>query len=150
MAMGYVFGKISDLNISLPKSGLYVFLKASDIPIGRFYNEHRDRRALYAPDEQLNSGTCLDRNGAAVFDDGWYEPNLLPPVARWMGKEARISFQAKELSQLSFDLTSHMPDVREHPLLLEFFINNELLSSCNLIRNGWLHVDLAMSPALSA
>src|SRR5438874_3670704 len=65
MAMGYVFGKISDLNVSLPKSGLYVFLKASDIPIGRFYNEHRDRSALYAPDEPLNSRTCLDRNGAA-------------------------------------------------------------------------------------
>src|SRR5256714_6084308 len=40
MAMGYVFGKISDLSVSLPKSGLYVFLKASNIPLGRFYNEH--------------------------------------------------------------------------------------------------------------
>ena len=150
MAMGYVFGKISDLNVSLPKSGLYVFLKASDIPIGRFYNEHRDRSALYALDEQLASDTCLDRNSAAVFDDGWYEPNMLPPVARWMGKEGKVSFQTKKLSQLTFDLTTHMPDVREHPLLLEFFINNELLSSCNLIRNGWLHVDLTVSPEFSA
>ncbi len=46
MAMGYVFGKVSDLNLHLPKSGLYVFLKASDAPLGPFYNEHRDRRAL--------------------------------------------------------------------------------------------------------
>src|SRR5687768_493953 len=53
MAMGYVFGKISDLDLSLPKSGLYVFLKASDKPLGRFYNEHRDRRALY-PTAQTN------------------------------------------------------------------------------------------------
>src|SRR4029453_6823887 len=40
MAMGYVFGKISDLHISLPTSGLYVFMKASDAPLGPFYNEH--------------------------------------------------------------------------------------------------------------
>ncbi|MCA1593167.1 MAG: class I SAM-dependent methyltransferase, partial [Acidobacteria bacterium] len=49
MAMGYVFGKISDLHVPLPKSGLYVFLKASDEPLGSFYNEHRDRRALFSP-----------------------------------------------------------------------------------------------------
>src|SRR5919205_807012 len=47
MAMGYVFGKISDLGIRLPKSGLYVLLKASDAPLGSFYNEHRDRSALF-------------------------------------------------------------------------------------------------------
>src|SRR2546421_10416573 len=150
MAMGYVFGKISDLNVSLPKSGLYVFLKASDIPLGRFYNEHRDRSALYAPDEQLNSRTCLDRNGAAVFDDGWYEPNLLPPVARWMAKEGMVRFQAKQLSAINLDLTTHMPDVRERPLLLEFFLNGELLSSLNLIRNGWVHVDLQVPQGLVA
>jgi cyclopropane fatty-acyl-phospholipid synthase-like methyltransferase len=150
MAMGYVFGKISDLNVSLPKSGLYVFLKASDIPLGRFYNEHRDRRALYTANEQLNSGTCLDRNGAAVFDDGWYEPNWLPPVARWMGEEGGVRFQAKELSAINLDLTTHMPDVRERPLLLEFFLNDELLSSLNLIRNGWVHLDLAVAPEFSA
>jgi hypothetical protein len=149
MAMGYVFGKISDLNVSLPKSGLYVFLKASDVPLGRFYNEHRDRSALYASDEQLNGGTCLDRHGAAVFDDGWYEPNWLPPVARWMGKEGGVRFQAKQLSAINLDLTTHMPDVRERPLLLEFFLNDELLSSLNLIRNGWVHVDLHVPPGLA-
>jgi cyclopropane fatty-acyl-phospholipid synthase-like methyltransferase len=149
MAMGYVFGKISDLNVSLPKSGLYVFLKASDIPLGRFYNEHRDRSALYTADEQLNSGTCLDRNGAAVFDDGWYEPNWLPPVARWMGKKGGVRFQAKELSAINLDLTTHLPDVGERPLLLEFFLNDELVSSLNLIANGWVHVDLAVAPEFS-
>src|SRR2546423_384100 len=67
MAMGYVFGKISDLHISLPKSGLYVFLKASDSPLGSFYNEHRDRRALFASAEMETSKDadarpfCLDR-----------------------------------------------------------------------------------------
>src|SRR5918993_709912 len=47
MAMGYVFGRISDLHVSLPKSGLYVLVKASDAPLGPFYNEHRDRSALF-------------------------------------------------------------------------------------------------------
>ena len=149
MAMGYVFGKISDLNVSLPKSGLYVFLKASDIPLGRFYNEHRDRTALYASDEQLKGGMCLDRSGAAVFDDGWYEPNWLPPVARWMGKEGRVQFRAKDLSAINLDLTTHMPDVRERPLCLEFFLDDELLSSLNLIRNGWVHMDLEVPRGLA-
>src|SRR5881394_1521565 len=81
MAMGYVFGKISDLDLTLPKSGLYVFLKASNVPLGPFYNEHRDRDALYSSDESLKELTCLDRNSAVIFDDGWYEPNLLPPIA---------------------------------------------------------------------
>ena len=84
MAMGYVFGKVSDLHIRLPKSGLYVLLKASDTLLGPFYNEYRDRSALYAIDENAESLSCLDRNSAVTFDDGWYEPNLLPPIARWM------------------------------------------------------------------
>src|ERR1051325_1411939 len=62
MAMGYVFGKISDLNLSSPKSGLYVFLKASNVPLGRFYNEHRDRHALHASAEAVDERKCLDRN----------------------------------------------------------------------------------------
>jgi SAM-dependent methyltransferase len=92
MAMGYVFAKVSDLNVSLPRSGLYVLLKASDTPLGPFYNEHRDRTALFRPgitdpegaaeeeDEtsprEAPRSICLDRT--ATFDDGWYEPN--PPT----------------------------------------------------------------------
>src|SRR5205823_520989 len=76
MAMGYVFGKISDLNVSLPKSGLYVFLKASDIPIGRFYNEHRDRSALYASDEQLNGELLSSLN---LIRNGWVHVDLQVP-----------------------------------------------------------------------
>jgi len=149
MAMGYVFGKISDLHVSLPRSGLYVFLKASDAPLGRFYNEHRDRSSLYAADDVLEDQTCLDRDSSVVFDDGWYEPNLLPPIARWMAKEGRVQFHANALAAIGLDLTTHMPDVRERPLLIEFFLNNELVSSCHLIRNGWLHVELPIPGALS-
>ena len=141
MAMGYVFAKISDLNLSLPKSGLYVFLKAANVPLGPFYNEHRDRRALYSLDESI-AATCLDRNAAAVFDDGWYEPNVLPPVARWMAQQGRIHFHGEALSEISLDLTTHMPDVSERPLALEFTLNGEILAAFELFRLGWLHLNL--------
>ena len=150
MAMGYVFGKISDFNLTLPKSGLYVFLKAADVPLGPFYNEHRDREALYSSHESLKELTCLDRNSAVTFDDGWYEPNLLPPIARWMSREARIRFQANDLSEISLDLTTHIPDVRERPLLLEFILNDELLTTFQLWRNGWLRMKLFVPESLFA
>jgi len=149
MAMGYVFGKISDLNLSLPKSGLYVFLKASNVPLGSFYNEHRDRRALYADDEAVAGAVCIDRS-SAVFDDGWYEPNMLPPVARWMAARGCVRFAAKDfLSAISLDLTTHMPDVRERPLALEFVLNGETLSTFQIFRGGWLHLDLFVPDTLA-
>ena len=119
MAMGYVFGKISDLNVKLPKSGLYVFLKASDAPLGPFYNEHRDRRALFASHSDAavsrsvepGRAVCLDRSSDANFDDGWYEPNMLPPVARWMGERGRVNFRAPGLTEIRLDITTHMPDL---------------------------------------
>ncbi len=144
MAMGYVFGKISDLNVSLPKSGLYVFLKAANVPLGRFYNEHRDRRALYTEAASLDHARCLDRDRGATFDDGWYEPNLLPPVARWMTECGRIRFAADKLSEISLDLTTHIPDVRERPLSLEFVLNGETVSKCELFSQGWLHLNLSV------
>src|SRR6266478_197484 len=115
MAMGYVFGKVSDLGIPLPKAGLYVFLKASDALLGPFYNEHRDRSGLL-PSETADALPCLDRNGGVTFDEGWYEPNLLPPIARWMGEHGRVKFRATRVSEVAFDLTTHMPDLRTNPL----------------------------------
>ncbi|MFN2578878.1 MAG: methyltransferase domain-containing protein [Pyrinomonadaceae bacterium] len=148
MAMGYVFGKISDLGLTLPKSGLYVFLKASSRALGPFYNEHRDRDALYSADEKLKDITCLDRNSDVTFDDGWYEPNVLPPVARWMSREGRIRFQANEPAEISLDLTTHIPDIRERPLLLEFVLNEERLTTFQLCRNGWLRINLFVPGSL--
>jgi SAM-dependent methyltransferase len=159
MAMGYVFAKVSDLNVRLPRSGLYVFLKASDAPLGPFYNEHRDRAALFrhgaanpeaaAEDEAGTSGLegprsfCLDRS--AEFDDGWYEPNVLPPVARWMRRRGRVRFRAPSLRALRLDLTTHMPDLGPHtaaratrPLVLELRLNGRRLASLSLFRYGWL------------
>lgn len=150
IAMGYVFGKVSDLHIRLPKSGLYVLLKASDSPLGRFYDEHRDRSALCAIDENAESSLCLDRSSAVTFDDGWYEPNLLPPIARWMSKQGRIRFRASGLTALSLDLTTHMPDIRERPLVLEFLVNGERLSAFSLFRGSWLHLQVLVPDSLCA
>ena len=137
MAMGYVFSKISDLHVKLPKAGLYVLLKASQAPLGPFYNEHRDRRDLFATAGNESIAT-LDRRSDVRFDDGWFEPNVLPPVARWMGQRGRISFRAVQLNEISLDLTTHIPDLNQQPLDVELLLNGELLNACSLFRNGWL------------
>ncbi|HEX8336575.1 MAG TPA: methyltransferase domain-containing protein [Pyrinomonadaceae bacterium] len=154
MAMGYVFGKISDLHVRLPKSGLYVLVKASEAPLGPFYNEHRDRSGLFTdagaapPAGDEPPALCLDR--AAAFDDGWYEPNMLPPVARWMKRRARVRFRAPALSALRLDLTSHMPDLRERPLGLEISLNGRTLLALSLLRQGWLELSLEVPDGLRA
>ena len=147
IAMGHVFGKISDLNIRLPKSGLYVFLKASDAPLGAFYNQHRDRRALYATAENARS---LDRSSAVTFDDGWYEPNLLPPIARWMSRSGKIMFSSSPVSEITLDLITHMPDLRTQPLALEFLVNGEQLSCFVLLRRAWLNLRLFVPEVLNS
>jgi cyclopropane fatty-acyl-phospholipid synthase-like methyltransferase len=151
LAMGYVFGKISDLKMSLPKSGLYLFLKASDRPLGPFYNEHRDRRALFAPGPADDAAkvVCLDRK-SATFDDGWFEPNILPPVARWMSNRARLSFSVEKLSEISLDLTTHMPDLRTQPLGLEVFLNGTKLCAFSLFQQSWLNLRVPVPEPLSS
>lgn len=148
MAMGYVFGKVSDLKINLPKSGLYVFLKASDAPLGPFYNEHRDRRALFAG--SAANLACLDRSSDATFDDGWYEPNVLPPIARWMGARGRIKFRAAALAEIRLDMTTHLPDLGASPLGLELLLNGDKLCAFSLCRYGWLELRLLVPGALTS
>ncbi|HVF56296.1 MAG TPA: methyltransferase domain-containing protein [Pyrinomonadaceae bacterium] len=153
MAMGYVFSKISDLHVRLPKSGLYVLLKASGAPLGPFYNEHRDRSALFSDAQagvDSSRPVCLDRDAGAKFDDGWYEPNMLPPVARWMGERASVRFHARELSAISLDLTTHVPELRERPLGLELFLNGERLCAFSLFRYGWTALNVCVPSALTA
>ncbi|MEP6568960.1 MAG: methyltransferase domain-containing protein [Acidobacteriota bacterium] len=164
LAMGYVFGKISDLNLQLPKSGLYVFLKASEVPLGPFYNEHRDRRALFSgnagivPASSATDGAeeagkvavCLDRSADASFDDGWYEPNLLPPIARWMGQRGRVNFRAASLSEIRLDLTTHLPDLSARPLGLELLLNGDKVCALSLWRYGWLELRIPVPKALDS
>jgi len=144
MAMGYVFGKISDCDIRLPKSGLYMLLKASDAELPAFYNAERDRRDLFGPARGFDdsSWVCLDRDGRATFGKGWYAANYLPPVARWMGRQSRLRFDARVISRFRCDLTTHIPELSSQPLTLEIFINDQRVSSFCLIDYGWLELEV--------
>lgn len=141
MAMGYVFGKISDLAIALPKAGLYVFLKAANVPLGPFYNEHRDRSGLFVQSGE-HSLSCLDRRADVRFKEGWFEPNVLPPVARWMGELGRICFKADQLKRISLDVTTHLPDLRMRPAQVELWLNDVKLAAFSLFRYGWLTLEI--------
>jgi ubiquinone/menaquinone biosynthesis C-methylase UbiE len=150
MAMGYVFSKVSDLEVPLPRTGLYVLLKASDALLGPFYNEHRDRSGILSTGNNADSLPCLDRNNAVTFDEGWYEPNLLPPIARWMAGRGRIKFRAPCLEEIAFDLTTHIPDLRTRPLTLEVRLNGILLSHFSLFRHSWLNLRVEIPESLAA
>jgi len=143
MAMGYVFGKISDCDIRLPKSGLYMLLKASDAKLPAFYNAERDRRDLFgrASGVDYSNWICLDRDSRATFDNGWYAANYLPPVARWMGRESRLRFKAFSIAKLRLELTTHIPELKFQPIKLEVSLNNELIGALSLIDYGWLQLE---------
>src|SRR5687768_1635279 len=134
MAMGYVFGKISDLHVKLPKDGLYVFLKASNAKPEPFYNAHRDRSDLF--ETQI------------TFDNGWYAANRIPEIARWMGRRATIQLQTDSVSKVKLDLTTHMPELQEKPLRLEFLVNGVVLSAFSLLDYGWLEVEIYLPESI--
>jgi cyclopropane fatty-acyl-phospholipid synthase-like methyltransferase len=151
MAMGYVFGKISDLNVRLPRSGLYTLLKASDVPLGPFYNEHRDRRDLLELEnaDTASEARCLDRSPHAIFDDGWYDPDDLPPLARWMKTRGRIRFRTAKLRAIRLDLTTHLPDLGQRHIEVTFALNGAPLSACTLFRYGWVELELRLPEPLT-
>jgi SAM-dependent methyltransferase len=151
MAMGYVFGKISDLNVRLPRSGLYLLLKASNAPLGPFYNEHRDRRALLDLSlSDVDRETCLDRAPYALFDDGWYEPDDLPPIARWLKTRGRIRFRAEKVQTIRLDLTTHLPDLGARKMNVTFALNGAPLSACTLFRYGWIELEFRLPEPMSS
>lgn len=150
MAMGYVFGKISDLNVQLPRSGLYMFLKASNAPLGSFNNAHRDRGALLQLEEGAGEGeVCLDRSPQAIFDDGWHEPDNLPPIARWMKTRGRVRFRAQKLRTIRLDLTTHLPDLGARRMNVTFALNGIPLSAFTLFRYGWIELEFRLPDAVA-
>jgi ubiquinone/menaquinone biosynthesis C-methylase UbiE len=152
IAMGYVFNKVSDLGVAEPNRGQYIFLKASDEPLGPFYNEHRDRGALFSSNwtGAIDGGLCLDRGSDAVFDDGWYAPAMLPPIARWMGRHGRIRFRSLGIRAISLDLSTQLPDLHAKPLGLELLLNGLRLSAFSLYKYGWLEVPILVPESLTA
>jgi ubiquinone/menaquinone biosynthesis C-methylase UbiE len=143
MAMGYVFDRVSNYQIKMPASG-YLLVKASDEPLGDFYNEHFDRSDLFpkAIEPDSNTPVSLDRSSNAEFVGGWYAAEDLPPIARWMAKKGQIRFQARSVSRLSLDMACHIPDLGQRPLGLEFLLNDERLRSIELIGTGWMRIEL--------
>ena len=152
IAMGYVFSRVSDLGVTEPSSGKSILLKASDAPIGSFYNEHRDRRALFASDwtGTTRDGLCLDRSGEVVFDDGWYQPTMLPPVARSMGKQARIRFHSSTAGSISLDLIPRLSDLEATPVEIEVGLNGQRLAAFSVYRYGWLELTISVPEKLRA
>ena len=169
MAMGYVFNKISDLDIKLPESGLYTFLKASNVELGPFYNEYRDRRNLLpargnastpATDETPSRSStviCLDHTASArdpinaEFGDGWYAPDDFPPVSRWMGRRSKLRFTARSLASMSFELMTHMPELSPiHPLAIAFLLNDALIGVCSLSESRWTRARFEIPQSLRA
>ena len=152
LAMGYVYSRISDLGVSVPSSIPQVLLKASDAPLGPFYNEHRDRRGLFSGPGtgKTASGLCLDRSSQASFDDGWFQSKFLPPVARWMGRQARIRFHSSRMKAISLDLRTQIPDLSAKPLGLEILLNGVKLCAFSFFKYGWLELLVSVPESLSA
>jgi ubiquinone/menaquinone biosynthesis C-methylase UbiE len=140
MAMGYVFGKISDLHLQLPSSGLYLLVKASNAAPEPFYNAHRDRGDLFSRSNHVPAE--LDRNSRALFGNGWYPANHLPPIARWMGRHSWLRFDAKPFSKIRLQLTTHIPDLRTSPMEIEFKLNRERICGLCLFEYGWLELEI--------
>lgn len=135
MAMGYVFGKISDLGLKLPSSGLYLLLKASNTALEPFYNAHRDRRDLFVT--------------GPTFGDGWYAVNRVPRLARWMDKQARLQFDATHLTQIRLELTTHIPELRTQPIELSFELNGTRLCYFSLFDYDWLELAIDIPKELT-
>lgn len=156
LAMGYVCSRVVDLGVSGPTNArseaTQFLLKASDAPLGPFHNEHRDRRGLFSfpVTGRTENGLCLDRSNQAVFDDGWFQPVLLPPVARWLGKQGRIRFQADEVETITLDLTTQMPDLSGQPLGLEISLNSVKLCAFTLYKHGWLQLSMSVPEVLKS
>jgi ubiquinone/menaquinone biosynthesis C-methylase UbiE len=147
MAMGYVFNRVSDLQVKLPSSGLYLLVKAANAAPEPFYNAHRDRSDLFSTATDVPAE--LDRNSRAVFGNGWYPANHLPPVARWMTSRSWLRFNAKQFSKLRLQLTTHIPDLRTSPMELEFTLNEERICALCLFDYGWLELGIDVPESIT-
>ena len=149
-AMGYIFGRISDLHVQLPSSGLYLLVKASNAAPEPFYNAHRDRSDLFSTARSNTPGPVdLDRNSRAVFGNGWYPANQLPPIARWMSDRSWLRFEAGPFSRIRLQLTTHIPELRTSPIELEFKLNGERICGLCLFEYGWLELEIDVAKTIS-
>ena len=64
------------------------------------------------------------------------------PVARWMGQSANLVFRAQGLKKISFDLTTHLPELKSNPVQIEVSLNGVKLADFSLFRQGWLTIQM--------
>jgi hypothetical protein len=67
-----------------------------------------------------------------------------------MGKQGRITFKASNLRKISFDLTTHLPNLKNEPVQIDLMLNRELLATWSLFRQGWLTVEVLVPQNISA
>jgi len=75
---------------------------------------------------------------------------MLPPIARSMGKQARIRFRAPEITAITLDLIPRVSDLNSKPLGLEVLLNGVRLLSFEVCKHGWLEVAMPIPESLSA
>lgn len=136
MAMGYVFGKISDLGLKLPSSGLYLLVKASDGPPESFYNAHRDRSDLF--------GSRIE------FGAGWYAVNHTPRLARWMDQRSQLQIATTDLLKIRLELMTHIPELKSTPVELHFTLNGVEICGFSLLEYDWVTVEIEVPQELRA
>ena len=117
-----------------------MLVKASNVAPEAFYNAYRDRTDLLPAADTVPAE--LDQQSRAVFGNGWYPANHLPPIARWMTARSWLSFKAERLSRISLQLTTHIPDLRTSPMELEFKLNGVSIGGLCLFEYDWLEVAL--------
>lgn len=144
VAMGYVFQQISDCGIRMPLSE-YLFLKAANSSLGPFYNEHRDRAGLVRANVSSEEVKDLNQTLSATFDSGWYPAENFPPIGRWMGRRAGLSFCASPASKLSLMLVTHIPDVATLPLNVELSVNGRSQISLVITDNEPQLIELTLA-----
>ena len=145
MAMGFVFDEINLQGGREPSANSeYLFLKASPQTLVKFNGEHYDRSDLFAKPITVGIGeqASLNETTSAEFDGGWYEAEDFPPVARWMGRRAKIIFRATSIRSLAFEVTTNIPDVNRRPLQIEFLLNGEPVRQVSLDYRGWHKIAL--------
>jgi len=133
IAMGYVFAKISEMNISAPGNvGGFLFLKASDKEMGPLTGEYP--LPPYTPTE-IKRRLLMKENRAFIY--GWYPVEHWPQEVRWMGKKASLRMELEQARYLNLKLKCLHPDVNKYPVIVEVIINDSLTKKITLTNREW-------------
>lgn len=145
VVMGYVARKLNEHGIVQPSSG-YVFLAASNANLCNYKRPTMDELKAVFCYKSLTLPARLEVYEKVFFDHGWYEPEWIPPVGRWLSDRGKIRFQAPKFSTLQFDVTTYMPNLDKLPLELSISLNGHLLERLSFNKAGWREVRIHVPP----